>query len=210
MSIKISAKSVHLFKYCINKINKYRVREITCCRHIEDLSLNKSSGPENIRFPIFIHISPEIWSFGKWGKATTDQYTSWPNGILFNSKYWAKYTLDKLNHTRKPCAQSEYSDQHGHMLCALGLRCVINAQRDAKNTSFPHTQKEETLMRMGVCQQMAISCQYKWARIWQKVSYRYINQNQTYDASAKYYHLRAFSINLKQLSSKLTNIWKFE
>ena len=36
------------------------------------------------------------------------------------------------------------------------------------------------------------------------------NQNQTYNLSAKYYHLRAFSENLKQLSSKLTNIWRFE
>ena len=31
-----------------------------------------------------------------------------------------------------------------------------------------------------------------WARIWQKVPYGYINQNQTYDAFAKYYLLRAF------------------
>ena len=28
--------------------------------------------------------------------------------------------------------------------------------------------------------------------------------------SVKYYHLRAFSENFKQLSSILTNIWRFE
>ena len=49
-----------------------------------------------------------------------------------------------------------------------------------------------------------------WARIWQKVSYGYINQNQTYDAFAKNYHLRAFSEILMQLSSKLTKIWRFD
>ena len=51
---------------------------------------------------------------------------------------------------------------------------------------------------------------YIWARIWQKVPYGYINQKRTYDASVKYYYLRAFSENLKQLSSKLTKIWRFE
>ena len=56
---------------------------------------------------------------------------------------------------RKPCAQSEYSDQHGHLLCALGLRCVFLTQRDAKTQGFLIHKKEKTLIRMGLCQLMA-------------------------------------------------------
>ena len=37
-----------------------------------------------------------------------------------------------------------------------------------------------------------------------------VNQNLANVASAKYYHLGAFSENLKQLPSILTNIWRFE
>ena len=44
---------------------------------------------------------------------------------------------------RKPCAQSEYSDQHGHLLCALGLRCVFHAQRDAKTQVSSYTKIED-------------------------------------------------------------------
>ena len=47
-------------------------------------------------------------------------------------------------------------------------------------------------------------------QIWQKVPYGYIDQNHTSGASAKYYHLRAYSENFKQLSSRLTNIWRFD
>ena len=73
---------------------------------------------------------------------TTDQYTSWPNGILKYSNVrlsWVHFRSAEphlYKSTRKPCAQSEYSDQHGHMLCALGLRCVFNARRDAKTQYF--------------------------------------------------------------------------
>ena len=37
-----------------------------------------------------------------------------------------------------------------------------------------------------------------------------MNQNLDNAAVAKYYLLRAFSENLKELSSMLTNIWRFE
>ena len=37
---------------------------------------------------------------------------------------------------RKPSTQSEYSDQHGNLLCALGLRCVFHTKRDAKTQGF--------------------------------------------------------------------------
>ena len=48
----------------------------------------------------------------------------------------------------------------GHLLCALGLRCVSNAQRDAKHKVSAY-KKEKTLIRMGVCQLMANECCFK-------------------------------------------------
>ena len=112
------------------------------------------SGQENIQ-PTILEISqfytyfPEIWFFGKWGKVTTDQYTSWPNGILKYSNVrlsWVHFRSTEphlYKSIRKPCAQSEYSDQHGHMLCALGLRCVFNARRDAKKQYFLIHKRED-------------------------------------------------------------------
>ena len=51
---------------------------------------------------------------------------------------------------------------------------------------------------------------YIWARIGQKVPYDFINQNLANVAYAKNNNLREFPENLKQLSSMLTNIWRFE
>ena len=66
------------------------------------------------------------------------------------------------------------------------------------------------ILQVGNCQADGRAISKQLGQDMTKGTLWLFNQNQIYDASEMYYLLRAFSENLKQLSSKLTNILRFE